>query len=163
MSLILLAIAAAIVVAVVLVLFVLGDRVLKAAQMKPEAASGHAHNGTSHSHADPSRARADNGHRGLEKVVLHVVTRTIKLMLRLGVRVGPMMMLTVRGRKTGVARTNPVDLFESNGRHWLVATHDDNANWVRNLRAAREGTLARGRRRYVVTAAELPQQEAALY
>jgi deazaflavin-dependent oxidoreductase (nitroreductase family) len=160
MSLIVLVIAAAVVVAVVLVVLTLVYRVLKAAHMKPPPVSSHETNGTSHSHANLSRSGSDHGHSGLEKRVLLVVTATIRLALRLGVRLGPMMMLTVRGRKTGVARTNPIDLFERNGRHWLVATHAENASWVRNLRAAREGTLARGRKRYVFTAVELPQQEA---
>ena len=34
----------------------------------------------------------------------------------LGVRVGPVMMLTVRGRKSQLPRSNPVDLFEQDGR-----------------------------------------------
>jgi deazaflavin-dependent oxidoreductase (nitroreductase family) len=70
------------------------------------------------------------------------------------------MMLTVRGRKTGLSRTNPVDLFQQDGTYWLVATHTGGAHWVRNLRAVREGTLTRGRHRLEFTAAELTQDEA---
>jgi deazaflavin-dependent oxidoreductase (nitroreductase family) len=135
----------------VLAFLVLAYRVLKAAHTRPQGASAaHPAESASHSHSWP------------EKAVLFVVSRAFRLMLRLGIRLGPMMMLTVRGRKSGVPRTNPVDLFERDGRHWLVATHDANASWVRNLRAASEGTLSRGRRRYVFTAAELPQAEAGI-
>jgi deazaflavin-dependent oxidoreductase (nitroreductase family) len=155
MSLIVFVAAAAVVAAVVLVLLALVYRVLKAAHTRPQPASGPPHNAAPHTHPG-----AERGHAGLEGLVLGVVTRTIRLMLRLGVRIGPMMMLTVRGRKTGLPRSNPVDLFERDGRHWLVATHDDKASWVGNLRAAGQGTLARGRRRYVFTAVELPQREA---
>jgi deazaflavin-dependent oxidoreductase (nitroreductase family) len=70
-----------------------------------------------------------------------------------------MMMLTVRGRKSGVPRTNPVDLFEHAGRYWLVATHTRDANWVQNLRAAGQGSLALGCRRLTFTAMELSQAE----
>jgi deazaflavin-dependent oxidoreductase (nitroreductase family) len=147
-------VAAVVLLAAVVVLAVV-YRVLKAAHSRPpgtasppSADAAHQHSGAAHQHS------------GLERVVLRAVTKTIRLMLRMGVRLGPMMMLTVRGRKTGVPRTNPVDLFGRDGRHWLVATHDAEANWVRNLRAAGEGTLARGRRRYTFTSAELPQIEA---
>jgi deazaflavin-dependent oxidoreductase (nitroreductase family) len=70
------------------------------------------------------------------------------------------MMLTVRGRKSGLPRTNPVDLFQQDGTYWLIATHFADASWVRNLRAAGEGTLTRGHRQLEFTAAELPQDQA---
>ena len=53
-----------------------------------------------------------------------------------------------------------MDLFEHDGRRWLVATHTAEANWVRNLRAAGEGTLARGGREDAFAAVELPLAEA---
>lgn len=85
----------------------------------------------------------------------------IKRLLRGGVPMGPMILLTVRGRTTGQPRTTLVDLFERDGRRWLVATHGGgNSNWVRNLRAAGEGILTRGRRRQAITAVELIPEEA---
>ena len=71
-----------------------------------------------------------------------------------------MMMLTVRGRKSQLPRSNPVDLFEQDGRYWLVATHSADAAWVRNLRAAGQGGLALGRRRMNFTTVELPSEQA---
>ncbi len=68
------------------------------------------------------------------------------MLLRIGVRMtifGPMMLLTVRGRKTGKPRTIPVDLHEHNGRRFLIATHGA-GNWVHHLRAAGEGILSLG-------------------
>jgi len=102
-------------------------------------------------------------HARLHKTVMRVAGKTIGLLLRRGIRFGPMMMLTVRGRITGRPWTNPVDLFENDGRHWLVSTHGvGDSSWVRNLRAAGEGTLTRGSHRYTFTAVELTQREAGI-
>jgi deazaflavin-dependent oxidoreductase (nitroreductase family) len=152
----------AIVIAIVLVVAVLalagGYRVLKAAHTQPTRSAGHPQADGS-AHGGHSRS-GGHSHGTLEKLVLKSVGGTIVRLVRLGVPVGPVMMLTVRGRKTGLPRTNPVDLFQQDGGYWLVATHRADASWVRNLRAAGEGTLARGRRRLEFTAAELPQDEA---
>jgi deazaflavin-dependent oxidoreductase (nitroreductase family) len=71
---------------------------------------------------------------------------------------GPMVLLTVPGRKSGEPRTTPVDLFERGGRRFLVSTHrqEESSYWVRNLRAAGEGVLTRGWSRRVITVVELP-------
>lgn len=53
---------------------------------------------------------------------------------------GPNVMLTVRGRKTGVPRTTPVALVDIDNRRWIIGTFGD-VNWVRNLRAAGEATI----------------------
>lgn len=152
----------AIVVAVIAVLaaalLAVVYRVLKAAHTRPSPqGTRHSHDGASGAHV---HAADRHQHSHMETAVLTMVTKLIRLMIRHGVHLGPMMMLTVRGRKTGVARTNPVDVFERDGRRWLVATHDSGANWVRNLRAAGKGTLARGRNRFSFTATQLPQDEA---
>jgi deazaflavin-dependent oxidoreductase (nitroreductase family) len=85
------------------------------------------------------------------------VTWIIKGLLRAGIPMGPMALLTVRGRKSGEPRTTPVDLFERAGRSFLVSTHrQESSNWVRNLRAAGEGALTRGRSRRAITVVELP-------
>jgi deazaflavin-dependent oxidoreductase (nitroreductase family) len=94
--------------------------------------------------------------------VVSVLNWGIKLLLSLGIRIailGPMMLLTVRGRKTGKPRTVPVDLHEHNGRRFLMATHGE-GNWVRNLRAAGEGILSLGWYHQVFTAVELPPEAA---
>lgn len=142
--------------AVLLVLTVLavtgGYRVLRAAHARPAPSPGHPA-GSGAPHGGHSRGT-------LQKIVLRSVGGTIKRLVRLGVPVGPVMLLTVRGRKSGLPRTSPVDLFRQDGAYWLVATHVAEAGWVRNLRAAGKGTLSRGRRRLEFAAAEVPQREA---
>jgi deazaflavin-dependent oxidoreductase (nitroreductase family) len=94
--------------------------------------------------------------------VVPVINWAIKLLLRLGVRMtilGPMMLLTVRGRKTGKPRTLPVDVHERDGRRFLIATHGE-GNWVQNLRTAGEGILSLGRSRQAFTALELTPEAA---
>jgi deazaflavin-dependent oxidoreductase (nitroreductase family) len=95
-------------------------------------------------------------------IAFSVLNWGIKELLRHGVRVtilGPMMLLIVRGRKTGKLRTIPVDVYERDGRHFLIATHGE-GNWVRNLRVARTGILSLGRHQQAFTAEELVPEEA---
>src|SRR5215469_8434797 len=80
-------------------------------------------------------------------------------LLRLGPLMGPNALLSVRGRKSGEVRTTPVALLEVGGRRWTVGTFG-NVNWVRNLRAAGEGTLTVGRRTERVRAVELDRAQA---
>jgi deazaflavin-dependent oxidoreductase (nitroreductase family) len=92
-----------------------------------------------------------------------LVSRIVTWLLQLGVPVrifgNPVVLLTVPGRKTGQPRTALVDLYERNGRSFLVSTHgEDKASWVRNLRAAERGMLTRGRRLREFTAVELPPE-----
>jgi deazaflavin-dependent oxidoreductase (nitroreductase family) len=140
--------------AVVLAILVLagGYRVLKTAHRRP----AHTRPGQLPGRPHPG----SHSNSGLERIVLKSVGGTITLLVRLGIPVGPVRLLTVRGRTTGLPRTNPVDLFLQDGGYWLIATHSADASWIRNLRAAGEGTLDRGRRRLAFTAAELPQDEA---
>jgi deazaflavin-dependent oxidoreductase (nitroreductase family) len=92
--------------------------------------------------------------------VLPIVHWAIRMLLRAGVRVsllGPMRLLTVRGRKTGQPRTVAIDFYEHDGRRFLIATHGE-GNWVRNLRAAGEGSLSIGRSHQTFTAVELTSE-----
>lgn len=73
----------------------------------------------------------------------------------------PMYLLTVRGRKSGLPRTVPIVTLEQNGQRYLISPYGI-VDWVRNLRAAGEATLTRGRRTETVNAIELPPREAAL-
>jgi deazaflavin-dependent oxidoreductase (nitroreductase family) len=83
----------------------------------------------------------------------------IKGMLRIGIPAGPMVLLTVRGRKTGRLRTTPVGLFELNGRRYLLSTFGK-VNWVHNLRVSSEVTLSHGRHKSRAVAVELSPEEA---
>lgn len=93
----------------------------------------------------------------------NVATRSL---LRAGIKIEgpnhvPMYLLTVRGRKSGQPRTTPIVVVEQDGKRYLVAPFGV-VDWVRNLRAAGEATLTRGRRSEIIRAIELPSNEASL-
>ena len=62
-------------------------------------------------------------------------------LLRRGLPLGPNVLLTVRGRSSGLPRTAPVAVSEIDGRRYVIGAYGE-VHWVRNLRAAREGTLS---------------------
>jgi deazaflavin-dependent oxidoreductase (nitroreductase family) len=72
-----------------------------------------------------------------------------------------MYLLTVRGRKSGQPRTVALAIIQRNGKRYVGSLFGI-VDWVRNLQAAGEAVLTRGRRAETVTARELPQGEAAL-
>ena len=65
--------------------------------------------------------------------------------IRLGIAPGGAALLTVRGRRTGRPRSTPVNPVIRDGVNWLVAPYGA-VGWVRNVRAAGDLTLSRGRR-----------------
>ena len=73
----------------------------------------------------------------------------------------PMYLFTVRGRKSGQPRTVVLAIMERNGKRYVGSPYGI-VDWVRNLRAAGEAILTRGRRAETVNAIELPKDEAAL-
>jgi deazaflavin-dependent oxidoreductase (nitroreductase family) len=73
---------------------------------------------------------------------------------RLGVSVWGSRVLRVRGRASGEWRSTPVNLLSHQGTSYLVAPRG-NTQWVRNLRAAGEGELVRGRNARRFRATEL--------
>ena len=93
-------------------------------------------------------------------LLVRVVDPLARRLLRLGIPMGPNTLLTVRGRKTGQPRTAAVAVVEIEGRRWVIGSYGD-VNWVRNLRAAGEGNLRRGRSSRPVVARELGTKEAA--
>jgi deazaflavin-dependent oxidoreductase (nitroreductase family) len=72
-----------------------------------------------------------------------------------------MALLTIRGRKTGRDHTVPIGVFDRDGRKYIVAAFGE-VNWVLNLRAAGEGTIAHGRRKATYFAEQVQGEEAAL-
>jgi len=58
-------------------------------------------------------------------------------LLKLGLPMGPNVLLTVRGRTSGLPRSMPVAIAELDGRRWVIGAYGD-VQWVRNLRAAGE-------------------------
>jgi deazaflavin-dependent oxidoreductase (nitroreductase family) len=80
--------------------------------------------------------------------------------LRAGIPMGPNVLMTVRGRRSGVPRTVPVAVLEVEGRRFVFSPFGEVA-WVHNLRAAGEAELRHGRRRETVAAEELSPETAA--
>jgi deazaflavin-dependent oxidoreductase (nitroreductase family) len=72
---------------------------------------------------------------------------------------GPNVLLTVRGRSSGRPRTTPVAMLELGGVRYVQASFGT-TNWVRNLRAAGEATVSRGRWSESFDLVELPPQAA---
>jgi deazaflavin-dependent oxidoreductase (nitroreductase family) len=77
-----------------------------------------------------------------------------KFLLAAGVPLGPNGLITIRGRKSGLARTTPVAIIEASGRRWVWAPWGE-VQWVRNLRAAGRATVTVRGRKEEATATEL--------
>ena len=73
----------------------------------------------------------------------------------------PMYLLTVRGRKSGQPRTVAIAIMQRNGKRYVGSPYGI-VDWVRNLRAAGEAMLTRGRRSETILATELAPGDAAL-
>jgi deazaflavin-dependent oxidoreductase (nitroreductase family) len=94
---------------------------------------------------------------------LRLLNPLVCRMVSAGVPTGaPNILLTVRGRRSGKARTIPVGMVELDGRRFVQASYGE-TGWVRNLRAAGEATVTDGDRRVPVRAVELaPDQGGAI-
>jgi deazaflavin-dependent oxidoreductase (nitroreductase family) len=74
----------------------------------------------------------------------NLFNRLVVLATHAGLSVWGSRILQVRGRTSGQVRQTPVNLLTFEGRRYLVAPRGV-TQWVRNLRAAQEGTLRLGR------------------
>lgn len=79
---------------------------------------------------------------------------------RMGLSIFGSRMLEVRGRTSGEWRAVPVNPLHLGGRTYLVAPRG-HTQWVRNLRAAQEGRLRKGRRVVPFSAVEMVDAEKA--
>ena len=86
----------------------------------------------------------------------------INRLLGLGMRIGPNWLLSVRGRKSGELRTQPLAVVELNGSKYVIGTFGE-VNWCRNLRANPDAEISRGNRHEQVRAVELRPDEAAAF
>jgi len=64
----------------------------------------------------------------------------VKGLNRMGVRFGPVAVLTLHGRKSGELRSTPVTPIEVDGRRYVVAAIGT-ANWAQNARADGDAAL----------------------
>jgi deazaflavin-dependent oxidoreductase (nitroreductase family) len=94
---------------------------------------------------------------------VRVSNAIVAALLRRGVKIGSNALLTVTGRTSGEPRTTPVTLLEQNGERYLQSPFGE-VNWVRNLRAAGQATLTRGRHAEPISVVEVsPDEAAAVY
>ncbi|WP_020673478.1 nitroreductase family deazaflavin-dependent oxidoreductase [Amycolatopsis nigrescens] len=78
---------------------------------------------------------------------------------RSGLAMKELHVLTVVGRKSGKPRNTPVSVFEVDDGRYVVGGFP-NADWIRNVRAAGEGTLTYDRKKERVRLVELSADEA---
>jgi hypothetical protein len=84
-----------------------------------------------------------------------------RALLRRGLGLSQLRVLSVRGRRSGELRSTPVLPVQAAGRRWLVAINDA-AHWVHNARADRWAVLAHGRQVEIVQLVELDADDAPL-
>jgi deazaflavin-dependent oxidoreductase (nitroreductase family) len=78
----------------------------------------------------------------------------VRRIFRAGVPSGPNILLTVRGRTTGLDRTFPIAMLQVGDRRFVQASFGE-VNWVRNIRASGQAVVTKGRRSQKVEAIEL--------
>lgn len=91
---------------------------------------------------------------------LKPANHVIVALQRVGLVIGTMRLISVPGRKSGELRTTPVSPLKVDGQRYIVAGFEQ-ADWVKNVRAAGWGILAHGRREERVALIELPAEERA--
>ena len=84
----------------------------------------------------------------------NVFNRIVSAATSAGLSVWGSRVLVVRGRTSGTLRQTPVNLLTLDGVRYLVAPRGE-TQWVRNLRAAGEGSLRLGRRSEAFHAVEV--------
>jgi deazaflavin-dependent oxidoreductase (nitroreductase family) len=85
---------------------------------------------------------------------LPAVNRLVKLLQRLGLKLGTIHVLTVPGRTSGAPRPTPVSPLTVDGRRYVNAALPQ-SDWARNVRAAGTGELTYGRHRRRVMLTEV--------
>jgi deazaflavin-dependent oxidoreductase (nitroreductase family) len=91
--------------------------------------------------------------------IVPILHPLIRRLIGAGLPLGPNVLLTVRGRTSGLPRTFPIAIMESGGRRFVQSPYGE-VNWVRNLRADGEAVITRGHHSEEVDAVELTPEEA---
>ena len=79
--------------------------------------------------------------------------------LGVGLPGGPNVLLTVRGRSSGQARSTPVSMMQLGDRRFVQAAFGE-VSWVRNLRASGQAVVTHGRNADAVDTVELTPEAA---
>ncbi len=88
----------------------------------------------------------------------NIFNRLVAGLTRIGISIYGSRILAVRGRKSGVWRTTPVNLLTYENARYLVAPRGV-TQWVRNIRVSGKGELWVGRRRETIHVVELSEDE----
>ena len=88
----------------------------------------------------------------------NIFNRLVAMATGAGLSVWGSRVLQVRGRTSGQIRETPVNVLSFDNHRYLVAPRGV-TQWVRNLRAAQEGTLRLGRRHEAFHAIEIPDAD----
>jgi len=96
--------------------------------------------------------------RGVPSIV-PILNHIVRRLLRLGMPMGPNVLLTVRGRTSGQPHTFPIAIMEADGHRYVGSPYGE-VNWVRNLRADGHAVVHHGRRSEPVIAMELDRAAA---
>src|SRR5712692_3637458 len=88
----------------------------------------------------------------------NVFNRIVAWLTQLGISVYGSRILAVRGRRSGVWHTIPVNLLDYRGERYLVAPRGI-TQWVRNVRAGSEAELRLGSRRERVGLIEIADDD----
>lgn len=91
---------------------------------------------------------------------MRIGSTILTALLRAGMPLGSLTLLSVRGRKSGKIYIIPVALVEQGNTSFLVAAFGE-VSWVRNLRAAGSAQFTRRRRTEASRVVELEAREAA--
>jgi len=88
-----------------------------------------------------------------------IANRLVRRLAALGVPLGPNVLLTVRGRTSGLPHTFPVALMKTDGRLFIQSPYGQ-VQWVKNLRADGRATLTRSGKAEEVDAVEVTPEQA---
>lgn len=86
--------------------------------------------------------------------------KMMELFHSIGLPVGPMYLLKVKGRRSGRVFTNPVAPVKVDGKLYILQAFPG-SDWVKNVRVAGQAIMVRGRTARHVRLIEVPPEERA--
>jgi deazaflavin-dependent oxidoreductase (nitroreductase family) len=78
-----------------------------------------------------------------------IINRAFGFLVKLGLGLSHNFLIEVRGRKSGLIYSTPVNVLDFKGKKYLVAPRGD-TQWVRNVIISREATLVKRTKREMV-------------
>lgn len=93
--------------------------------------------------------------KGRPNLLAAVLNRSLVVASSIGLRPRRLVVLEVRGRRSGRLLSFPLIVADHEGEHYLVAMLGEQARWVSNVRAAGGRAVIRRRRREAVRLEEI--------